>query len=63
MSDAQLREAVLKELQAETGLDASQVSVDVRHGMVRSWHERRLIEEAVWAAPGVTAVEDHIRVR
>lgn len=31
-------------------------------GKVRSWSERRAAEEAVWSAPGVTAVEDHLAV-
>ena len=31
-------------------------------GSVRSWHERRLAEDAAWGAPGVTQVTDNISV-
>ena len=31
-------------------------------GKVHSWHERQLAEQAAWSAPGVTAVDDRIRV-
>ncbi len=31
-------------------------------GTVHSWHDRRLVEDAVWAAPGVSAVDDRIQI-
>jgi osmotically-inducible protein OsmY len=34
----------------------------VLEGRVKAWHERVLAEKTAWAAPGVTAVEDRIRI-
>jgi osmotically-inducible protein OsmY len=34
----------------------------VRHGKVKAWSQRRLMEKAAWAAPGVTEVEDDLKV-
>jgi osmotically-inducible protein OsmY len=31
-------------------------------GKVHTWYERQMAERAVWSAPGVTQVEDHIAV-
>jgi len=31
-------------------------------GTVPNWADRNLVEAAVWAAPGVRVVEDHLRV-
>jgi osmotically-inducible protein OsmY len=31
-------------------------------GKVHSWHDRKIVEDAVWAAPGVSAVEDKIQI-
>lgn len=49
-------------------LDARKIRVEavggkvVLEGAVHSWAEREEAEEAVWGAPGVTAVEDHLAV-
>ena len=49
-------------------IDARRISVSARDGKViltgnvRSWFERRQAENAAWAAPGVTAVEDLLAV-
>jgi osmotically-inducible protein OsmY len=49
-------------------LDASRISVEahgseiVLTGTVRSWTEREEAEQAAWRAPGVTKVENRIRV-
>lgn len=49
-------------------LDARRVGVEAQdgkvilHGNVRSWAERDEAVHAAWAAPGVTAVENHIIV-
>jgi osmotically-inducible protein OsmY len=49
-------------------LDARKIRVETRgstvvlDGAVHSWAERDQAERAVWAAPGVAAVEDHLAV-
>ena len=52
----------------EAALDAKSIEVEVSgtevtlRGTVRSWIERHEAEKAAWAAPGVTAVHNHIAV-
>jgi len=52
----------------EAALDARSIVVEVSgtevtlRGTVRSWLERHEAEKAAWAAPGVTAVHNHISV-
>jgi osmotically-inducible protein OsmY len=54
------------ERQAELEADRIHVTVDgsaVRlEGKVRAWHEREAAERAVWAAPGVTRVDDRMTI-
>ena len=55
-------------LKRSAELDAKRISVEAMgskvtlRGTVRSWTERRDAENAAWAAPGVTQVEDLIAV-
>jgi osmotically-inducible protein OsmY len=49
--------------------DAERISIEVRgdrvvlDGTVRSWLEREEAERVAWSAPGVTTVDNHIKVR
>ena len=49
-------------------LDASRISIETAggkvnlRGKVHAWYECNLAEQAAWAAPGVTGVEDLIQI-
>lgn len=66
VSDVRKRIEAALERQAEVDAAAVTVALDGGRvklgGRVRAWHERQAAERAAWAAPGVTAVEDHIVV-
>jgi osmotically-inducible protein OsmY len=55
-------------LKRSAQLDANRISVEtegskvILSGTVRSWAEREEAEMAAWAAPGVTEVENRIKV-
>lgn len=64
----QVSQKITEALTRNAQLDARRISV-IAHdhkvtlsGSVRLWDERDAAETAAWAAPGVTAVENHIRV-
>jgi osmotically-inducible protein OsmY len=66
---SEVKEKIQKALQRSAELDASRITVQaegggkvVLSGKVHAWYERDLAEQAAWAAPGVTAVIDHILI-
>ncbi|MCZ8370790.1 MAG: BON domain-containing protein [Porphyrobacter sp.] len=65
-SVSDVRRRIEDAFKRQAGLDAASVTIATSGhkvtlgGKVKAWHERRLAEEAAWAAPGVTQVEDHI---
>lgn len=67
--DSEVKEKIQKALRRSAELDASRITVQaegggkvVLGGKVHAWYERDLAEQAAWAAPGVTAVVDHILI-
>jgi osmotically-inducible protein OsmY len=60
--------SITRALHRNAELEASKIKVDVSGGRVtlrgdvKAWYERKLVEDAVWAAPGVTDVIDNLRV-
>ena len=67
--DSEVKEKIQKALRRSAELDASRITVQaegggkvVLKGKVHAWYERDLAEQAAWAAPGVTAVVDHILI-
>jgi osmotically-inducible protein OsmY len=63
-----VRQKIEKALQRSAQLDAARITVEttggrvVLRGKVSAWHERNLAEEAAWAAPGVTTVDNRIQI-
>jgi len=65
---ADIKRRIEAALKRQADLDADRVRVTVEgnkvrlDGSVRAWTERETIERAVWAAPGVAKVEDHVTI-
>ncbi len=59
IEDAFKRQADLDARSVTVTLDGSKVNLG---GKVHGWHERQVAERAAWNAPGITQVEDHIRI-
>lgn len=61
-----VRHRIEQAFRRQADLDAAGVTIAIDGnkvklaGEVRSWHERRVAEQAAWAAPGVTQVDDRI---
>lgn len=61
-----VRAKILAALKRNAELEADAITVTVKdtkvvlEGKVNAWHERQLVENAAWSAPGVRAVEDHL---
>jgi osmotically-inducible protein OsmY len=59
---------ILAALKRDAELEADAIHIDVRgdkvvlEGRVKAWYERGVAERAAWSAPGVTSVEDKLRV-
>ncbi len=64
-----VRKRIEDAFKRQAGLDASTVTIVADGskvtlaGTVSGWYERQAAEQAAWAAPGVTSVEDRIRIR
>jgi osmotically-inducible protein OsmY len=68
LAEFDLKRGIEEAFKRSAELDARRISVDVRDGTVvlrgnvRSWRELEEAERAVWRAPGVSRVENHIAV-
>jgi osmotically-inducible protein OsmY len=69
VSTIDVKSRIEKAFRRHAQLDADKIRVDISggaitlEGEVQSWLEREEAESAVWAAPGVTSVKDHLVVR
>lgn len=65
---ADVEQRIRDALRRDATIDADGIEVRVLgdkvtlEGKVDCWRDRELVERTVWAAPGVHAVEDHLRV-
>lgn len=68
MAADDIKQRIEQALERQADLEAKRITITVEDGKVRldgkvrAWRERDVIERAAWAAPGVTAVEDHVTV-
>ena len=65
---ADIKERIEDALKRNAIIESRNISIDVRNGnvtlegKVHGWHERDVLETAVWAAPGVKSVDDRVTV-
>lgn len=63
-----LQNRIENALKRNAEIEAKGIKISVRGGrvtlagQVHDWSERRVLENAVWSAPGVTAVEDQVSI-
>ena len=63
-----VRQLIETALKRNAEFEAGAIKVSVLNGRVtldgkvKAWYERDLAERTAWSAPGVTSVEDHIRI-
>jgi len=68
VSSKDVKKRIEEALKRNAHLEASGISVDVTgnkvtlKGSVKAWSERRLVEQAAWATPGVTTVSDQLTI-
>jgi osmotically-inducible protein OsmY len=65
---ADIKHSIAKALERSARLEANGISVSVSNdkvileGRVPTWHDRKILEDAVWAARGVKTLEDRVTV-
>jgi osmotically-inducible protein OsmY len=68
LRNVDVKEKIESAFQRNAVLDARRITVETRgskvilRGSVHSWLEKEQVQWAVWAAPGVSAVESHITI-
>lgn len=64
-----VRQRIVDALKRHAEVEAARIRIDVREGGnvtiegdVDDWEERQAVERAVWSAPGVSTVDDRVRI-
>ncbi len=63
-----IRENIRQALERNADIQADKVTIEnegnevIVKGKVRSWLEKRIIEDAVWSSPGVTVLKDELEI-
>ena len=64
----EVKREIVRALHRNADLEAANIDIDVNGGVVsvggrvKAFYEKDLVKNAIWKAPGVTAVEDNIQV-
>jgi osmotically-inducible protein OsmY len=64
-----VRERIADAFKRSADLESSAIKVEVEgarvtlSGKVKAWYERKMAEDAAWAIPGVTEVNDKIVIQ
>lgn len=69
VQSSDIKQRILDALKRHAEVEANRIQIDVRdggivriEGEVDDWDERQAVERAVWSAPGVRIVDDHVRI-
>lgn len=68
VTPSNVQERIEKALERNAHIEADHVKVSVADGKVMldgsviTWRDREVIERAAWSSPGVSAVENHLKV-
>jgi len=63
-----VKHRIMAALHRNAQVEANNIQISVKdgkvtlHGTVKAWYERGVVERAAWSAPGVTQVEDNLKV-
>lgn len=63
-----VKHQIMAALHRNAQVETNKIQISVKggkvtlHGTVRAWYERGIVERAAWSAPGVTQVEDNLKI-
>jgi osmotically-inducible protein OsmY len=68
VAKADVKKRIEDALKRNAEVEAKGIQIDVAgsqvtlKGQVKAWNERRIVEQAAWATPGVSVVSDHLTI-